>query len=134
MIRQVSIFAPNMKGSMHKVTTCLRKAGVNIMALITNDSGEFGLVRMIVDDTDKAAEALEAAGYMVRISPVIGAEISDDVGGLDDLLADLESINISADYIYISYLRDARNVVAIIHAHNQYEIESSLRSKGWTIL
>ena len=119
---------------MHKVTTCLRKAGVNIMALITNDSGEFGLVRMIVDDTDKAAEALEAAGYMVRISPVIGAEISDDVGGLDDLLADLESINISADYIYISYLRDARNVVAIIHADNQYEIESSLRSKGWTIL
>ena len=134
MIRQLSIFAENKKGAMGRITQILFENGINMNTLITNDSGEFGLVRMIVDDTDKAAEALEAAGYMVRISPVIGAEISDDVGGLDDLLADLESINISSYYIYISYLRDARNVVAIIHVDNQYEIESSLRSKGWTIL
>ena len=62
MIRQLSIFAENKKGAMHRVTQVLADASINMNTLVTNDSAEFGIIRMLVSDTDRAAGSLQAAG------------------------------------------------------------------------
>ena len=77
MIRQLSIFAENKKGAMNRITQILYDAKINMNTLITNDSAEFGIIRMLVSDTDKAAKVLQDAGYMCHSDYVAAAEISE---------------------------------------------------------
>ena len=133
-MQQVSIFAANKKGAMNQITTVLKDNDINITALVTNDSAEFGIIRMLVSDPEKAKNALTNAGYLTQLTGVIGVEISDDCGGLNALLDDLRLSNINVEYLYISYLRDAKNVIAVFHTADGSEIEESLNSKGWKTL
>lgn len=130
-MKQVSVYAANKKGAMNRITTALREANVNLLALVTNDSAEFGTIRMIVDKPQDALEALTAAGYLSQLTDVVGVEIFDEVGGLDKLLADITYMNVSVDYLYICYDRDNNTVIAVLHADT--DIEDILARKGWTI-
>lgn len=133
-MKQVSIFAANTKGAMNRITELLKEANINLIALVTNDSAEFGIIRMLVSDPDKAKEVLTNAGYLVQLTEVIGVEISDKCGGLNALLEDITKSNINVEYLYISYLRDsASNVIAVFHVSDESEIEESLTAKGWKI-
>ncbi|MDD5886168.1 MAG: amino acid-binding protein [Oscillospiraceae bacterium] len=133
-MKQVSIFAANTKGAMNRITELLKEADINLIALVTNDSAEFGIIRMLVSDPDKAKEVLTNAGYLVQLTEVIGVEISDKCGGLNALLEDITKSNINVEYLYISYLRDsASNVIAVFHVSDESEIEESLTAKGWKI-
>ena len=133
-MKQVSIFAANTKGAMNRITELLKEANINLIALVTNDSAEFGIIRMLVSDPDKAKEVLTNAGYLVQLTEVIGVEISDQCGGLNALLEDITKSNINVEYLYISYLRDsASNVIAVFHVSDESETEESLTAKGWKI-
>lgn len=96
-MKQVSVYTANKKGAMYRLTRALADAKVDIRALVTNDSAEFGTIRMIVDHPEVAIDALTAAGYLCQLTDVIGVEIDDEVGGLDKLLADIDYMNISVD-------------------------------------
>ena len=63
MLKQLSIFAENKKGTMQQITQILFENDVNILGSVNNDSAEYGIVRMVVSDPDKAEQALQAAGY-----------------------------------------------------------------------
>lgn len=130
-MKQVSVYAANKKGAMHHITSTLAEAKVNILALVTNDSAEFGTIRMLVDEPEKAVEVLKAAGYISRLGNVIGVEIFDEVGGLDQLLSDIDYMNVSVDYLYICYDRTRSKVIAVLHTGT--DIENILAQKGWTI-
>lgn len=65
MIKQISIFTENKKGSMREITRVLAEQGISILALVTNDSAEFGIVRMVVSNQELAYDVLKKAGYMV---------------------------------------------------------------------
>ncbi len=130
-MKQVSVYAANKKGAMNRITTALREANVNLLALVTNDSAEFGTIRMIVDKPEEALYALREAGYISQLTDVIGVEIFDEVGGLDKLLADITFMNVSVDYLYICYNRDNNTVIAVLHTET--DIEDILAHKGWTI-
>ena len=134
MIRQLSIFAENKKGAMHSITRALAEAGVNMNTLITNDSAEFGIIRMLVSDTGKACECLRAAGYICREENVVAAEISDECGSLNRLLEALDSANINLDYLYVTYSTLSRLPVVILKASGLYELEAFLRGKGCNTL
>lgn len=134
-MQQVSIFAANQKGAMNRITGVLKDNSINIDALVTNDSAEFGIIRMLVSDPVKAKEALSDAGYLVQLTDVVGVEISDDCGGLNALLEDINTSNINVEYLYISYLREAKNnVIAVFHTSDGSEIEECLQAKGWSTL
>ena len=75
MIQQLSIFAENKKGTMADITSIVSGAGIDIYNVVTNDSAEFGIVRMLVTDTEKATELLKAAGYMVHIGECLGVKM-----------------------------------------------------------
>ena len=90
MIKQISIFTENRKGAMRDITETVSNAGIDIYNVVTNDSAEYGIARMLLTDPDKGLELLRSKGYMCKIDKVIGVQIPDDVGSLTKLLTDTE--------------------------------------------
>ena len=134
MIRQLSIFAENKKGAMNRITQILYDAGINMNTLITNDSAEYGIIRMLVSETDRAAQALQGAGYMCHTDFVAAAEIGDECGSLNRLLSDINDGNINLDYLYVTYNTLSRLPVAILRASDLMEVEEFLRGRGYRML
>ena len=134
MIEQLSIFAQNTKGSMVGLTKLVSDAGIDIYNVVTNDSAEFGIVRMLVTEPRKACDILTENGYMCKLNKVIGVKISDEVGSLTNLLQAITDSNINIDYLYVSYSRDSKTPLAVIHAPSYAEVEVCLKSRGYEIV
>lgn len=134
MLQQVSIFAENRKGAMQKITSVLLQERINIWGSVTNDSAEYGIVRMVVSEPEQALAALHQAGYLAQLNDVLGVEVEDKVGALDGLLLAIADSNISVNYIYLSFNRDSGKPVMILHADEIWEVESCLKAKGFALL
>ena len=134
MLRQISLFAENKKGTMHRITSVLAEHGINIIALVTNDSAEFGIVRMLVSNPGTACACFAEAGYLVHSDPVIAVEIGDTPGSLDRLLQVITESNINVDYLYMSYDREIAMPIAVIRTGEEFEVAECLRAKGYTLL
>ena len=134
MIRQLSIFAENRRGAMFRITEVLRVAGINMNTLVTNDSAEFGIIRMLVSDTEKACRCLQEAGYLCHSDWVVAAEIGDDCGSLNAMLDILNRGNIDLDYLYVTYSGLSRKPVAILRSADLMEVEAFLKAKGYAML
>lgn len=133
MLKQLSIYAENKKGALQIITATLFEEGINIWGSVTNDSAEYGIVRMVVSDPVKAAETLSQKGYLCRLSDVIAVETEDKPGALNTLLTALIESNINVDYTYLSFNRDSSMPVMILHTEGAEEVESCLRSKGFVV-
>lgn len=133
MLRQVSIYAENEKGTMQKITSILAGENINILGSVTNDSAEYGIVRMVVSDPDTAVTALTKEGYLCRLTDVMGVEVTDEVGNLNRLLLSLDESNINVDYLYLSFNRASGKPIMVFHAQEPYEVEACLKSKGFTL-
>ncbi len=134
MIKQISVFTENRKGAMKDITETVSSEGIDIYNVVTNDSAEYGIARMLLTDPDKGLDLLSKKGYMCKIDKVIGVQIPDDVGSLTKLLKDIEAININIEYLYVSYSRDSKTPLAVMKAAGYAEIEESLKSKGYVIV
>ena len=119
---------------MYQITSTLAEAGINMNTLVTNDSAEFGIIRMLVSDTDRASECLKAANYLCHADYVAAAEIGDECGSLNALLAVLNRGNINLDYLYVTYSGLSRKPVAILRTTDIIEVEEFLRAKGYDML
>lgn len=131
MLKQLSIYAENKKGTMQKITSILKDEKINILGSVTNDSAEYGIVRMVVSDPEKASRSLEQAGFLCRLTEVMGIELEDEVGNLNHLLQALADSNINVDYIYLSFNRDSGKPILILHVEDIFEVESCMRAKGF---
>ncbi len=133
MLKQVSIFAENQKGAFQAITGILQEEDINILGSVTNDSAEYGIVRMIVSDTEKALKALTGKGYLCRSNDILGVEMEDKIGSLNHLLISLSEGNISVDYIYLCFNRDTGKPVLILHTDEIFEVEEYLKAKGFSV-
>lgn len=133
MLKQVSIYAENRKGTMQNITAILAREGINILGSVNNDSAEYGIVRMVVSAPDKAVASLTQAGYLCRLTDVLGVEITDEVGNLNRLLLSLEESNINIDYLYLSFNRASGKPIMVFHAESPFEVEACLQNKGFTL-
>ena len=131
MIRQISVFAENAMGTMKHITQVLEDAQINMSILITNDSAEYGIIRMLVNDTDRAVKVLRNAGYMCRAEQVLAVEISDAVGSLNRLLGVLADGNINIDYLYVTYSLTSKLPYAILKTQDMGEVEEFLAGRGY---
>ncbi|MBR6149416.1 MAG: amino acid-binding protein [Lachnospiraceae bacterium] len=133
MLKQVSIYAENVKGKMLEITDVLMENNVNILGSVTNDSAEYGIVRMIVDNPSKAIEALTKKGIICKMTDVIGVEVKDEVGNLNRLLKALHDANINVDYLYLSFNRESGCPIMVLHTADAKEVENSLSAKGFAL-
>jgi len=131
MLKQISVFTQNKKGSMQKLLAVLADKDINILGSVTNDSAEYGIVRMVVDNTDAAVSALKAADYIVSTSDVLGVELPDVPGSLEKVLRSLLDINVFVDYIYLTFNRESGSPMIILHTDSELEVEGALIKRGF---
>ena len=127
MIRQISVFVEKQPGSMMNVTNVLTEAHVNIRAISTFDTPEFGIMRLVVDDPVRAKESLTSKGFVNRVSDVIGAELKDEKGNLNQMLKILADGQINVNYIYSFVIRDGKAPVMVFHTDDFEKAESVLK-------
>jgi hypothetical protein len=99
-IRQLSVFVENKTGHLNQILAVLARNNINIIALTLADSSDFGLLRMLVSDSEKAAEALRTENFTVRIHEVLSLELEGVPGSLSRVLNHFSDNGIAIEYIY----------------------------------
>ena len=112
-VEQISIFMENKSGRLAEVTGTLAAAGVNIRALSLADTADFGILRLIVNNTERAKEVLKANGFTVGKTEVVAIEVPDRPGGLAEILATLDKAQINVEYMYAFVQHSGDNAVII---------------------
>ncbi|PLX80088.1 MAG: amino acid-binding protein [Desulfuromonas sp.] len=112
-VAQISIFIENKTGRLAEVSRVLGDAGVNIRALSLADTSDFGILRLIVDQTDKAKEVLKKEGFTVSKTEVIAVEVPDRPKGLYSILDILDKGKVNVEYMYAFVERCGENAVII---------------------
>jgi hypothetical protein len=100
MVNQLSVFLENTTGRLSQVTHVLSDNNIDLLALSIADTTNFGILRTIVSDEEKAMKALKEAGYTVNLSPVIVVVVEDHPGGLSHVLDVLYNAEIGIEYLY----------------------------------
>ena len=134
MLKQISIYAENKKGTLERITKILLDEGINILGSMTEDGADFGVNRMIVSDPDRAGEALKEAGYLVSVKDVVGVEVEDKVGNLNMLLQALRDMNVNVNYLYLSFNRKSGLPFMVFCTDDVFEVENSIRDRGFHTL
>jgi hypothetical protein len=101
-MKQISVFLENTTGRLCEVTRTLAKAGINLRAINIADTADWGILRIIVDKTEEAANVLNAAGFTIKMTMVAAVEIDDTPGSLDKLIVMIQKFGINIEYLYAS--------------------------------
>lgn len=113
LVKQISIFIPNRKGTLAKLTETLKENGIDIRAISVFDTTEFGILRLVVDEPDRTLEILKKEGFVAKVSHVIAVEPDDKPGSLDEIFHILAENDINIEYIY-SYVMRLRELPYIV--------------------
>jgi len=113
-LKQISIFLENRKGRLWKALNVLSNADINIRALSIADTSEFGILRMIVPDPEKAKGILENDNFVVKVNEVIAVEVPDKPGGLGGILGLLNRADINVEYLYAFVEKNKDEAIVVL--------------------
>lgn len=99
-LKQLSLFLENRPGQLDNAIQILADAGVNILTLSLADTEQFGILRLVVKDWEKAKDALEEKQCVVKLTDVVAVEVPDRPGGLAELLRQVDQCGINIEYMY----------------------------------
>lgn len=116
--KQISIFIENSPGSLAAVTEVLAKSEVDIIALSLADTSEFGILRLIVDQPQRAQEALRAAGLIVKVSDVLAVGMDDRPGGLAGVVRQVTDAGLSIEYLYAFVSKQDGKAVVVMQLND----------------
>ncbi len=133
MIKQLSVFVQNEIGSLAGVTTVLKDNRINLRAIASVDTPEFAILRMVVDQPEKAKEVLNAGGFAVKVSEAVAVELEDQPGVLDGMLHVIADAGIGINYIYSIVLRNGKAPLMILNTDDLAKTASVLKSKGYLV-
>jgi len=130
IVKQVSVFLENRAGRLAEVTGILADHDVNIRALSLADSADFGILRLIVDDVEKAKGILKKEGMTVGETDVVAVEVPDRPGGLAHLLQTFKDENVNVEYMYAFVKAPSRSAVMIFRFEDSHRAVEALQAKG----
>ena len=133
-IEQISVFLENKAGRLASLASSLGDMGINIRAISLADTSDFGIVRMIVNDTAGAREVLKDRGFTVSLTEVIAVEIPDKPGALANLLGFIEEAELNVEYIYGPTGSIRENAVLILRFDDLNKAIEALSAHGISIL
>ncbi|AIY90912.1 ACT domain-containing protein [Geoglobus acetivorans] len=100
IIKQLSVFAENKPGKLATITGKLFQNNINIRAFTIAEAGDFGIIRMVVDNTDLAYRVLREAGFTVSLTEVLAVEVADEPGSLYRIAKALGDAGVNIEYVY----------------------------------
>lgn len=119
VLKQLSIFVENRLGAIAEATEVLAANNINIRALTTADTTDFGIIRLIVDKPELAAEKLRENSIIVNISDVIGIKLDDSPGSFNRILKILSDAGIAVEYSYAFVSRNAGSANIILRVQDE---------------
>ena len=127
-VKQLSVFVENKPGRLSAVTETLANADINVRAVSIADTKDFGIMRIIVNDTDKAIAALKEAGFLASAASVIAVIADDKPGSMAAIMKILYNANISVEYMYAAFLnRDKGSACLILRVDNNENAVEALK-------
>ncbi|MGZ3597577.1 MAG: ACT domain-containing protein [Syntrophales bacterium] len=133
-VEQISIFLENKPGALESVMRLLKDADINIRSLSLADTSDFGILRLIVNDTNKALKVLNDNGLRVSRTSVVAVEVPDRPGGLHSILAVLTQHGINVEYLYAFIEKSGENAVIIFRFDSPDDAVDVLLKNGFTVL
>lgn len=133
-LHQISLFLENKPGHLKAISDTLCKAGINILTLSLADTQQFGIVRLIVENWEKAKEELEAAGHAVNIREVIAATVPDRPGGFAEVLAALDGSGVNIEYMYAFSYHHKSDAIMVFRFDDPDKAIDVLTKAGYAVL
>lgn len=134
-VKQLSVFVENRAGRLSKITRLLGDNGINIRAMSIADTKDFGILRLIVNDSEKALAVLKNNDLAVTITNVLAIRISDKPGGLADAMECLYKDNISVEYMYAAFLSASdETAYLVLRVDKLAEAVTSLTEGGFELV
>lgn len=133
MIRQLSIYIQNEIGSVAGVTAILKSNNINLRAIASFDTPQFAILRIVVDQPERAKKLLIEKGYAVTMSEAIAVELEDRPGVLNDLLQVIADAGFGVNYIYSIVFRNGKVPLIILNTDNLIKTKAVLIDKGYSV-
>ena len=132
-IKQLSIFVENKHGRLEAIISSFADNGINLRALSLADTTDFGVLRVIVDDIDRAKAVLKENGIISKTTDVLAVYIDDRAGGLAEVLKDISEAGIFVEYMYAFLSKTQGKALMVLKADDEEGAEEVLRQHGIAI-
>ena len=129
-IQQISIFLENRVGKLNQVTNLLAKFGIDIRTIALADTNDFGILRLIVNDTEKALSVLQENNFTAKLTNVVAVKVPDEPGGLATILGKIDEIGVSVEYMYAYTKPVNKEAVMIFRFADDESAIKSLQDKN----
>lgn len=133
-INQISIFLENRTGQLAQICTTLAAHDISIVTLSLADTTDFGIVRMIVSDHEKAREILASAGHVVKVTPVFAVTVPDAPGGMADVARKLSDAGCAIEYCYAFAFHHGEKAVLVFRFADEAKAAQVLAENGYATL
>ena len=129
-IKQLSLFLENKPGALSRPVKLLAKAKFNILTMSIADTQQFGILRFVVRDWEKAKKLLEKDGFVVKVSDMVTLEVADKPGGLAEILETLEKARVNLEYMYGFTLKNEGKGLLAFRFDDPDRAVAALQKKG----
>ena len=133
-IRQISIYLENTPGHLSAICRALADADINIATLSLADTSDFGIVRMIVDDHERARQVLADKGFPVSVREVVAVCVPDRPGGMAEVMAALDVAGVNIEYSYAFAFHRGDKAVLVFRFDDADKAAKALAISGFTTL
>lgn len=133
-LKQLSVFLENKPGRLREACGILAENNINLITLSLADTEQFGILRLIVSDSDTAKKVLQETGFVAKITEVIAVEVKDEPGGLSNVLKVEEDAGISVEYMYAFTIKSGENAVLLFRFDDMDKAISALQQAGFNVL
>ncbi len=129
-IRQISVFVENKQGSLVKITDVLAKENIDLRAMSIADTQDFGILRLIASDTDRAMEVLRKENCIARETAVVGARLRNEPGALATVVRVLSENGINMEYMYAFNGATPHHAYVVLRVDDNRKVEELLAANG----
>jgi hypothetical protein len=131
-IHQLSVFLENKPGQLRTACEVLAKARINLVTLSLADTAQFGILRLVIEDWQKAKTVLETAGCVVKVTEVL--EVADQPGGLSQILEIVDHAGLNIEYMYAFTEKHGGKAALVFRFENADTAEQALKANGINML
>ena len=133
-IKQLTVFVENKQGALVSITDILASNNINLRALSIAETQDFGILRLIVNDEKTAEKTLADAGYLIKVTDVVGVKIGDAPGKLTGALAVLDKAGINMEYLYAFMARTEKHAYVVLRVEDNVAAEIALEAAGFHLI
>ena len=132
MVYQISVFLENRAGQFAEITKVMAENDIDVRAISIAETADYGVLRMIVGNAEKATAILMQHGYLMSMTPVLVVAVPDQAGGVAPVLATLAAGNVDIEYMYSLFTHNEGKAYIVFRVAETEKFIDLLKSQGIT--